>query len=207
MFVGRNTNDQMTTPHPGFERSSPDEDVQAMHPTPIDCANSDGITQDPFPPPGPHHHRSNAVAIAVTDLPALHAPPLRPLPLSPAARGYAADSVTAAQSIVIDCTVPTFTITAPNGISIAIPRAFEEDTPLLRSVTPESQLMLNDDCDVAAENDDEAQGEYGDENVGSDEESDTATCPIKPRICQRPFAPTAEPLTIVGEDGEGLSSK
>jgi len=184
----------MSSPHPGFERSSPDEDVQVTPAASIQPTSANRPGQIP----ARHHHRSNAITIPVSELPALHAPPSQPLPLTPAASQYAGVSATSAHRTQTGCIAPTFTLTAPHGITEAVLPYFEEDTPLLRSVTPElepeSQLVCDDGPGVVAENDNEPPAEH--EHEGHD----TSTNPDTPASDQEHLPSTPESLTIVGRD-------
>lgn len=185
----------MTTPHPGFERSSPDEEVQ------VTSAASDQTTRahQTRQIPVTYHHRSNAITIPVSELPALHAPPS--LPLTPATSQYAVDSATSAHRAQTGCVAPTFTLTAPHGITEAVLPCFEEDTPLLRSVTPEpepeSQLVCDGGPGVVAENDDQRPAEYEDERREASISADTSASD------QEHLMSTPESLTIVGRDEHG----
>jgi len=127
----------MTTAHPGFERSLPDEDVQAK---PV-ASDKTTQTHQASQQPALHHHRCNAVAIPVSELPALRGPPSRPLPLTRAASQYAEDDATSAHRSQMGFLAPTITLTAPHGITEAVLSCFGEDTPLLRSVTPEAEAQ------------------------------------------------------------------
>ncbi|KAK5073326.1 hypothetical protein LTR70_010397 [Exophiala xenobiotica] len=185
----------MSSPLPGFERSSPDEDVQVTPAASIQPTRA----LRPGQIPARHHHRSNAINIPVSELPALHAPPSQPLPLTPAASQYAGVSATSAHRTQTGCTAPTFTLTAPHGITEAVLPCFEEDTPLLRSVTPElepeSQLFCDDGPGVVAENDNERPAEHEDEG------HETSTTPGTLTSDQEHCTP--ESPTIVGRDEHG----
>lgn len=127
----------MATAHPGFERSLPDEDVQVKPAASDETTQTHQASQQPVL----HHHRCNAVAIPVSELPALRGISSRPLPLTRAASQYAEDDATSAHSSQMDLLAPTITLTAPHGIMEAVLPCFEEDTPLLRSVMPETKAQ------------------------------------------------------------------
>lgn len=135
----------MRDQHPGFERSLPDGDMdvvsEATEAALIARTGSNNIVAHTEPLTNArHHHRTDAAAIPVADILALRTPPSGPLPLTPAASQYAADSARPIHPPTHDLTIPTFTITAAHDITEALPHNFGEEMPLLRSVTPEQQL-------------------------------------------------------------------
>jgi len=220
--------------HPGFERSSPDEDIEVESTNEAKISDRTSRTDTPFtraeqtPPQAYHgrhcetkiddpfaqpyhHYRTSAIKIPVCELSALRRPLYVPFPSTHPASRYAAGNRSASLATGSDneCVAPTFTITAPYCTTETIPRVFEEETPLLRSVTPDPELSmsLGIDSGVEIQNGEQVDAHFVFVCAAIDKRLKKATCLETPALPQQPFVCTPGLPTSAVEARNGVDYK
>jgi len=212
--------------HPGFERSSPDEDigVEAKNEAKISDHTSRADStyarteqtppqtyhghyfetniHDSFEHPH-HHHRTGAITVPICDLSTLRTPRCLLFPSTPATSRYPAGDCSASlpTSQNNEWMPPTFTITAPYCATEIIPRMFEEETPLLRSATPDPELLMPLVIDSAVEvrNVEQIEAHIVSKSGAIAKPLKKAICLDTPKLPQQPFVSTPDPSMIVSE--------